>query len=96
CNKALLHLPTETQGERRTLSIAAPGPDLISHTCSSGMKCLVVLVTGHPLIEQYLRTIDALAVAWLSGTEGQGVADVLFGDHPFNGKLPRTWLKSAA
>ncbi|KAG5403958.1 hypothetical protein IGI04_010077 [Brassica rapa subsp. trilocularis] len=47
------------------------------------------LVTRHPLIKPYLRTIDALAVAWLSATEGQGVADVLFGDHPFNGTLPR-------
>ena len=32
--------------------------------------------------------------AWLPGTEGQGVADVLFGDYGFTGKLARTWFKS--
>ncbi|KAG6537666.1 hypothetical protein ZIOFF_002761 [Zingiber officinale] len=42
----------------------------------------------------YIGTIDALVAAWLPGTEGQGVADVLFGDYGFSGKLPRTWFKS--
>ncbi|ESQ43803.1 hypothetical protein EUTSA_v10005832mg [Eutrema salsugineum] len=85
----------ETQGDSRTLGIADPGPDTLSHTCGSDMKCLVILVTGRPLvIEPYIDMIDALAVAWLPGTEGQGVADVLFGDHPFTGTLPRTWMKS--
>ncbi|CAA7030505.1 unnamed protein product [Microthlaspi erraticum] len=87
----------ETRGDSNTLSLADPGPDTISHTCGNGMKCLVVLVTGRPLvIEPYLDMIDALAVAWLPGTEGQGVADVLFGDHPFTGTLPRTWMKNVA
>ncbi|KAF3579692.1 hypothetical protein DY000_02031884 [Brassica cretica] len=85
----------ESQGDSTTLNMAAPGPDTISHTCASGMKCVVVLVTGRPLmIEAYIDFIDAVAVAWLPGTEGQGVADVLFGDHPFTGTLPRTWMKS--
>jgi beta-glucosidase len=35
-------------------------------------------------------------VAWLPGSEGQGVADVLFGDHAPTGKLPITWPRSAA
>jgi beta-glucosidase len=34
---------------------------------------------------------DALLAAWLPGTEGQGVADVLFGDYKPTGKLPRAW-----
>jgi beta-glucosidase len=37
---------------------------------------------------------DAFVGAWLPGTEGQGMADVLFGDDPFIGKLPYTWPKS--
>ncbi|VVB06652.1 unnamed protein product [Arabis nemorensis] len=87
----------ETRGDSSTLSIAEPGPATINNTCGSGMKCLVVLVTGRPLvIEPYLEKIDALAVAWLPGTEGQGVADVLFGDHPFTGTLSRTWMKNVA
>ena len=36
-------------------------------------------------------TASAFVAAWLPGTEGQGVADVLFGDYRFTGKLPRTW-----
>jgi beta-glucosidase len=55
-------------------------------------KLVVVLVTGRPLIiSEQLPMMDALVVAWLPGTEGQGVADVLFGDAPFSGKLPYTW-----
>ncbi|PNX77947.1 lysosomal beta glucosidase-like protein, partial [Trifolium pratense] len=51
----------------------------------------VVLVTGWPdVIQPYL--IDALVAAWLPGTEGQGVADVLYDDFGFTGKLARTWF----
>jgi beta-glucosidase len=39
--------------------------------------------------------MDALVAAWLPGTEGQGIADVLFGDVPFTGKLPYTWPRSS-
>ena len=37
---------------------------------------------------------DALVAAWLPGTEGQGVADALFGREPFSGTLPYTWPRS--
>jgi len=40
--------------------------------------------------------MDALVAAWLPGTEGQGIADVLFGDVPFIGKLSFTWSRSMA
>jgi hypothetical protein len=46
------------------------------------------------VIEPYESQIDALVAAWLLGTEGQGVADVLFGDYGFTGKLSRTWFKT--
>ncbi|KAI4963676.1 hypothetical protein ZWY2020_011214 [Hordeum vulgare] len=58
------------------------------------VKCVVVLVSGRPLVvEPYLDTMDAPVAAWLPGTEGHGVADVLFGDHGFSGKLLRTWVR---
>jgi beta-glucosidase len=62
---------------------------------TAGLKTVVVLVTGRPLIlDQILPIADAIVVAWLPGTEGTGVTDVLFGDvHP-TGKLPRTWPSS--
>ena len=59
-------------------------------------KLIVVMVTGRPLlIENELPLIDALAVAWLPGQAGEGVADGLFGRQPFTGRLPVPWpLKS--
>ncbi|XP_042391637.1 beta-glucosidase BoGH3B-like [Zingiber officinale] len=84
----------ETYGDNLNLTIPAPGVSVIQNVCSS-VKCVVLLISGRPLvIEPYVEQIDALVAAWLPGTEGQGVADVLFGDYGFSGKLPRTWFKS--
>ncbi|XP_074581574.1 uncharacterized protein LOC141838081 [Curcuma longa] len=84
----------ETNGDNLNLTIPPPGPSVIHNVCSN-VKCIIVLISGRPLvIEPYIGTIDALVAAWLPGTEGQGVADVLFGDYGFSGKLPRTWFKS--
>ncbi len=59
-------------------------------------QLVVVLISGRPLvITDRLENWDALVAAWLPGTEGQGVADVLFGDAPFTGKLSYTWPRSA-
>ena len=74
--------------------MAEPGPSVISNVCDS-VKCIVILITGRPIvIEPYISSIDALVAAWLPGSEGQGITDVLFGDHGFSGKLPRTWFKT--
>ena len=85
---------SETFGDSLNLTILEPGPSTITNVCGS-VKCVVVLITGRPVVIQpYLSTIDALVAAWLPGTEGQGVADVLFGDYGFTGKLSRTWFKT--
>jgi beta-glucosidase len=53
---------------------------------------VTVLLSGRPLIlGPALDASDAFLAAWLPGTEGQGVADVLFGDYKPTGKLPRQW-----
>ena len=58
---------------------------------------MVVLFSGRPLIlEPILGEIDALIAAWLPGTEGDGIADVLFGKYNPTGKLSVTWPKSMA
>ena len=55
---------------------------------------IVVLLSGRPiLINDSIKSADAFVAAWLPGTEGEGVADVLFGDQDFTGKLPFTWLR---
>ena len=59
-------------------------------------KVVVVIVSGRPLlIEQEVATFDGLVMAWLPGSEGAGVADVLFGDVPFTGTLPLPWPRTS-
>ncbi len=58
-------------------------------------KVVVILISGRPMIiSEQLAAADAFVAAWLPGTEGQGIADVLFGDAPFTGRLPFTWPRS--
>ncbi|KAE8720253.1 Detected protein of confused Function [Hibiscus syriacus] len=84
----------ETFGDNLNLTIPEPGPSTISNVCRA-VKCVMVVISGRPVVVQpYLSKIDALVAAWLPGTEGQGVADVLFGDYGFTGKLARTWFKT--
>lgn len=60
-----------------------------------GPKVVVVLVSGRPLIvTDQVEQSDAFIAAWLLGSEGDGVAEVLFGDHNFSGKLPHSWPKA--
>ena len=62
----------------------------------AGHKVAVVLITGRPLpITSLINAADAFVVAWLPGSEGAGVADVLFGKVKPTGKLPHTWPKDA-
>ncbi|KAL8095053.1 hypothetical protein AgCh_036505 [Apium graveolens] len=84
----------ETFGDSLNLTIPATGINTIKNVCGA-IKCVVVLISGRPVVIQpYVSQIDALVAAWLPGTEGQGIADVLFGDYGFTGKLSRTWFKS--
>lgn len=83
----------EMYGDSSNLTILDPGPSNIQNICGS-VKCVVVVISGRPVvIEPYVEKMDALVAAWLPGTEGQGVADVLFGDYGFTGKLARNWFK---
>lgn len=61
-----------------------------------GKKVVVVLVSGRPLpITSVIEAADGFVAAWLPGSEGAGVADVLFGDVKPSGRLPHTWPKDA-
>lgn len=84
----------ETFGDSMNLTIPEPGPSVITNVCGS-VKCVVVLISGRPVvIEPFVDQMDALVAAWLPGSEGQGVTDLLFGDFGFTGKLARTWFKN--
>jgi beta-glucosidase len=61
-------------------------------TQAPGVPIVTVLVAGRPLhVNKELNRSDAFVMAWLPGSEGGGIADVLFGDHGFTGKLPFSW-----
>lgn len=59
---------------------------------ASGVPTIVILLSGRPmLIDEQIADADGFIAAWLPGTEGAGVADVLFGTQDFSGKLPISW-----
>ncbi|WP_461012393.1 glycoside hydrolase family 3 N-terminal domain-containing protein [Streptomyces capparidis] len=64
-------------------------------TVCGAMKCVVLVVSGRPqLLADQVGDIDALVASWLPGTEGAGVADTLFGQRDFTGRLPVSWPRS--
>lgn len=86
----------EGAGDNGTLTLSASDQATINNVCSN-VKCVVVLVSGRPMvINNELAKANAFVAAWLPGSEGTGVADVLFGDFNFSGKLPMSWPKSVA
>ncbi|MFL6253679.1 MAG: glycoside hydrolase family 3 protein [Pyrinomonadaceae bacterium] len=87
----------EGVGDRQDLSLAAEDAATIDNMKRAGIPFVVVLISGRPLIvNEELAKADAFVAAWLPGTEGQGVADVLFGDYRPTGKLSLTWPRSMA
>jgi beta-glucosidase len=82
-------------GDRADLRLPAEDVQLIHRLRARCQKLVVILLSGRPLIlTEHLPLMDALVAAWLPGTEGQGIADVLFGDQPFTGKLSYSWPRS--
>jgi beta-glucosidase len=68
---------------------------LIDTYTAKGIKTVVVLISGRPLVvTKQLEQADAFVAAWFPGSEGDGIGEVLFGDYDFKGKLPHSWPKS--
>lgn len=85
----------EGVGDSADLALEPIDLNVLERVRERSDKVIVVLLTGRPvMINEHLEAADAFVVAWLPGTEGQGVADVLFGDVPFTGQLPVTWMRS--
>jgi beta-glucosidase len=85
----------EMKGDRKDLPLSKQDATMIESIKKSGVPLVTVLLSGRPLIlDSSLDASDAFVAAWLPGTEGQGVADVLFGDFNFSGKLSRDWPRS--
>ena len=86
----------EGVGDSSDLALPAADLAMVRRLRDSSNRLVLVVLAGRPVdITDLLPLADAVVVAWLPGTEGQGVADVLFGRYPFTGKLPYTWPRSA-
>lgn len=95
----------EFQGDRKSLQL---DPELtkpfetMRKLKAQGIPVVAVMITGRPLyVNPALNLADAFVVAWLPGTEGAGLADVLVGDKAggkrfdFTGQLPAAWPRTA-
>jgi len=85
----------ESEGDRQDLALDAVDQATIARLAEADVPIVLVVVSGRPLIlGDVVDKVDAIVAAWLPGTEGAGVADVLFGVQPPTGKLSVTWPKS--
>ncbi|ERN09694.1 uncharacterized protein LOC18437851 isoform X1 [Amborella trichopoda] len=83
----------EFLGDDPKLELSPKAIETIELVCSK-VPTLVILLSGRPLIvEPLIEKMEAFVAAWLPGSEGAGVADVIFGGYEFHGCLPRTWFK---
>ena len=80
-------------GNGKTLDLSAADKAAVDKVCAA-MQCVVLIVSGRPMdIASIQAEANSIVASWLPGTEGEGVADTLFGASPFTGRLPDTWAK---
>ncbi|PKV64528.1 beta-glucosidase [Polaribacter sp. Hel1_33_96] len=83
------------ESNTRKLTLTEEHQNYIKTYSEKGIKTIVVLVSGRPLVvTDQIETSDAFMATWLLGSEGDGVAEIIFGDFNFSGKLPHSWPKS--
>ena len=85
----------EGEGDRADLKLADEDIAAVANVKAAGIPVVVVLFSGRPMIlDRVLDQADAVVAAWLPGTEGEGITDVLFGDYKPTGKLSFAWPRS--
>ena len=88
---------TPAQLEEKSLSLLPGDQAVIDKVCDAIGTCVVLVVSGRPqVLTNQLAEMDALVASWLPGSEGAGVADVLFGRRGFSGQLSMTWPRTEA
>jgi beta-glucosidase len=85
----------EMRGDSDDLALSREDIETVQNMKQAGIPVVAVLFSGRPMIiDPVLAKCDAFVAAWLPGTEGQGVTDVLFGDYRPTGKLSFSWPRS--
>jgi beta-glucosidase len=85
----------EGVGDTADISLSEEETSLITEMRQQSETVIVILLSGRPrVITEQLPLAEAWVAAWLPGTEGSGIADVLFGDVSFSGKLSYSWPRS--
>lgn len=85
----------EGVGDRERLSLSPEDTKRIAAARKNSQKVVLLILAGRPLIiENALESADAAVMAWLPGTEGEGISDVLSGKYAFSGTLPLAWPKT--
>jgi beta-glucosidase len=87
----------EMRGDRPDLNLSQEDLDTVAAVKAAGIPVVTIVISGRPLVlGSALEDSSAVMAAWLPGTEGQGVADVLFGDYKPTGKLSYSWQRQFA
>jgi len=88
----------EFLGDSADVTMPDGAQSAVTAAIATGKPVILVLVSGRPLIipQTILDGTKAIVATWWPGTEGAGVADILFGDYAPTGKLPITWPKTMA
>ncbi len=83
--------------EEKSLELQSVDKAVVDKVCGAVAKCVVLVVSGRPQViaPAQLANIDALVASWLPGSQGEGVADVLFGKRPVTGTLSHSGPRSA-
>ena len=90
----------EWNGDSENIDICDPlglkgNKEAIEEVRTYGKPIVTLLVAGrHVFISDYINDWNSVVMCYLPGSEGEGVASVLFGEKPFNGKLPSNWYAS--
>jgi len=85
----------ESLGDKDDLNLTKKDIRLVEQMRIRCHRLVIILISGRPMIiTDILPFTDAFVCAWLPGQEGEGIADVLFGEKEFVGRLPYTWPRS--
>jgi beta-glucosidase len=86
---------SEGQGDRTDLTIPSAQVAVVQALKQAGLKTVVVVIAGRPMIlEPLMQYADAIVMAWLPGSEGAGITDILYRNVAPTGKLPMTWPRT--